>query len=668
MKLYITKIALSLFLLSGNFSFGQVVHYGNIDLSTQAEVNAFGAIGYTKIDGNLRFISSSDITDLSSLTSIDSIIGELVISHNNNLTTLEGLDNIMYVSNRVNIQKNSSLTDVTGLSGLAYVENSLSIDDNFSLDTIAGFTNLNSLKRLLIIDNPNLLTISGFTSLTMIEEFMTIKSNESLLSIPGFSDLTTVTDDLRISNNISLSDSLSGFSSLTTVGGFFEIKSNYALPSLSGLSNLTYVGEDFRIWALDITSLNGLSNLQTVGSEFLIRANSSLNTLSGVDNLKYVYGDFNIRYCDNLNSLDGLDSLASVGSFILLRNDGMYNLTGAPNLTTIYRHLYIYDNTNLHSLSGLENLLYINVFGSFYDFKILENQNLTNYCALDNVIANGGYGTLECLGNAYNPSEDDLLEGKCKEVVSTQTEVICEGEEYIVGNSVYNTAGNFLDTITTTLGYDSIIHLNLSINTLSEIDLTEYYCNGESFTIGNTTYSNSALYSIYLTGSNGCDSIINLELIVENIDLNISVNGHNLEADQVNANYQWLNCSNYSLIDLATEQNFTALENGEFAVEITKNGCVDTTDCFSIEGIGLVDLQNSDFAVLPNPFNTTITIDFHLENETGQVRLLNNLGQLMIEQQIDGQEMIIETSDLSLGSYYLIINSNSGVKTVKLIK
>ena len=80
-KLYIKSLAFSLILLVGNIALGQNVYNGNVTLSTQAEVDAFGANDYTSIDGSL-VISGNDISSLSSLLlfpsrPVDSIVETL---------------------------------------------------------------------------------------------------------------------------------------------------------------------------------------------------------------------------------------------------------------------------------------------------------------------------------------------------------------------------------------------------------------------------------------------------------------------------------------------------------------------------------------------------------------------------------------------------------------
>ncbi|WP_222845938.1 T9SS type B sorting domain-containing protein [Flavilitoribacter nigricans] len=95
---------------------------------------------------------------------------------------------------------------------------------------------------------------------------------------------------------------------------------------------------------------------------------------------------------------------------------------------------------------------------------------------------------------------------------------ICEGEPYTINGNEYDTPGTHMEVITggSAAGCDSIIILNLEVETavVNEIDVT--ICEGEEYTIGSDTYTTSGMYSTTIPGgaANGCDSTIILNLQV----------------------------------------------------------------------------------------------------------------------------------------------------------
>ena len=92
---------------------------------------------------------------------------------------------------------------------------------------------------------------------------------------------------------------------------------------------------------------------------------------------------------------------------------------------------------------------------------------------------------------------------------------ICEGETYTVGNSMYSQEGTYIDTIRTAFGCDSlIIETQLMIEAPTIDDIEASICIGESYPVGDTTYTQTGIYQDVLQTINGCDSIINLDLTV----------------------------------------------------------------------------------------------------------------------------------------------------------
>lgn len=91
---------------------------------------------------------------------------------------------------------------------------------------------------------------------------------------------------------------------------------------------------------------------------------------------------------------------------------------------------------------------------------------------------------------------------------------ICEGEAVQIGNTLYNTTGNYRDTLVAASGCDSIIVLDLEVIPAIPTNLNETICRGESVVVGNQSFFNSGSYVITLPSALNCDSTINLNLTV----------------------------------------------------------------------------------------------------------------------------------------------------------
>ncbi len=100
------------------------------------------------------------------------------------------------------------------------------------------------------------------------------------------------------------------------------------------------------------------------------------------------------------------------------------------------------------------------------------------------------------------------------EIQTSLVESICEGSDYTVGSHTYSSTGIYHDTLPAVNGCDSLIQLDLTILPVASTDLVETICYGEAYEVGGVLYNSSGSYSIPLTGTNGCDSTVNLDLTI----------------------------------------------------------------------------------------------------------------------------------------------------------
>ncbi|MFN4123382.1 MAG: gliding motility-associated C-terminal domain-containing protein, partial [Flavobacteriales bacterium] len=91
---------------------------------------------------------------------------------------------------------------------------------------------------------------------------------------------------------------------------------------------------------------------------------------------------------------------------------------------------------------------------------------------------------------------------------------ICEGETFELNGSSFSQSGVFNITISNASGCDSIVTLNLLVNPIAQQNINEQICDGESFLFDGNEYSSSGTYVAQFTGSNGCDSLVTLNLLV----------------------------------------------------------------------------------------------------------------------------------------------------------
>ena len=225
-----------------------------------------------------------------------------------------------------------------------------------------------------------------------------------------------------------------------------------------------------------------------------------------------------------------------------------------------------------------------------------------------------------------------------------------------------------MDTIPNMAGCDSVITLNLTINNNNTGDTTAVSCN--SFTWYGTTYTNSDTPKHTLTNAGGCDSVVTLHLTVNKVNISISQTGVTLTADASGAAYQWMDCANgFALFANDTNQSFTATSNGSYAVEITENGCVDTSSCYAITTLGLNERSFENYLIIyPNPTTGNFSIDLGRTYENSIIKITDILGRVVSFSTYKYSKVINWKLEGQPGIYFLQINSADKVAIVKLVK
>jgi hypothetical protein len=123
----------------------------------------------------------------------------------------------------------------------------------------------------------------------------------------------------------------------------------------------------------------------------------------------------------------------------------------------------------------------------------------------------------------------------------------------------------------------------------------------------------------------GCDSVITVNLTINTVNTSITTSSSTLTANASGAAYQWLDCNNgYSVISGENTQSFTPIFSGNYAVELTENGCIDTTACVAIITLGISENSfGNGLLVYPNPTDGNFSIDLGETYQTITVTLVD---------------------------------------------
>jgi len=247
------------------------------------------------------------------------------------------------------------------------------------------------------------------------------------------------------------------------------------------------------------------------------------------------------------------------------------------------------------------------------------------------------------------------------------TIVACDSYTAQTG-AVWTTSGNYTDTLSGSGGCDSILNIALTINNSNTGNLTTTGCNLFVSPSGNYTWSTSGTYTDTLTNAQGCDSVLTINLTIQTVDTQVIQNGIVLSALATGAAYQWLDCNNgFAPISGATSQAFVPTINGTYAVEVTINGCADTSTCYTVANIGIAEAQANYFVVYPNPTNGIFIIKPLQTISEGTISMYTTTGKLVYSAAIAGEAEMVISPNVGAGVYLVKLTSNQGVQTMRLV-
>ncbi len=330
--------------------------------------------------------------------------GSMAFKDNGSLTTL-GFPKFRE-ADAVDLTHNVKLATID-MSALESITNSFNLNGGFeTVQSLSSF-DLPALKkcgRFNIVNCPGITNLDGFANLESLNGDLTISNANipgasiKLKTINGFNKLTGITFSLFLETAAGSGDrlvgfdgpltSIKGFKSLKTVGAMFTIGGKN-LVDISGFTNLESIGQDTRIITTGLTGLEGLSKLKSAGL-------SESRLIYITDNTKLV-------------SIKGLAALASISGIYISRNPELKDLEGLEKVKSMKYGIEISVNNKLVNIDGLAN-----VEGAITGITISENTGLTSLCGITKLVKGGGNtGVYRVSGNAYNPTADDIKNGKC---------------------------------------------------------------------------------------------------------------------------------------------------------------------------------------------------------------------------------------------------------------
>ncbi len=91
---------------------------------------------------------------------------------------------------------------------------------------------------------------------------------------------------------------------------------------------------------------------------------------------------------------------------------------------------------------------------------------------------------------------------------------ICEGDEFRIDGKIFNSSGIYLlDTVIGMSPCDSLLYLDLSVESVLELDTTLYFCPMGEIAFNGRIFNEPGQYLLEKEGINGCDSLWRIEVL-----------------------------------------------------------------------------------------------------------------------------------------------------------
>ncbi|MCC5916506.1 MAG: gliding motility-associated C-terminal domain-containing protein [Cryomorphaceae bacterium] len=254
-----------------------------------------------------------------------------------------------------------------------------------------------------------------------------------------------------------------------------------------------------------------VSQNEVACDSFVWAANNQVYTISGT-------------YTDTLTTLSGCDSIVTLTLTI--------NQSSSATETITACDVYVWGaNNQSYNASGNYTAVVPNAVGCdstiTLDLTILQSDTISQtQSACDTYfwpVNNQSYAASGVYFETFTKSNgcDSVMVLNLTifpSSVTTQNIAACDSFVWPVNNQTYTASGTYVDTILSSAGCDSVINLELTINQYTTGTLSITACDSYTWPDNNQTYTNSGVYTSSITNAVGCDSVVTLTLQINSSD------------------------------------------------------------------------------------------------------------------------------------------------------
>ena len=197
-------------------------------------------------------------------------------------------------------------------------------------------------------------------------------------------------------------------------------------------------------------------------------------------------------HCDTYTWIDGVTYTSS-------NNTATWTLTNVAGCDSVVTLDLTINNSN----TGMDTQVHCDTY-TWIDGNTYTSSNNTATHTLTNIAGCDSVVTLDLTINNSNTGVD--------------TQTACDTYTWIDGETYTSSNNTATWTLTNAAGCDSVVTLDLTINNSNAGVDTQVHCDTYTWIDGNTYTESNNTATFTLTNSNNCDSIVTLDLIINNSD------------------------------------------------------------------------------------------------------------------------------------------------------
>lgn len=194
-------------------------------------------------------------------------------------------------------------------------------------------------------------------------------------------------------------------------------------------------------------------------------------------------------------------------------------------------------------------------------------------------------------------------------------------------------------------------------------------CPDEAYDFNGQQIMAPGTYTALIPTPSGCDSTVTLTLTQATVNVGVTQTGHVLLAQATGATFQWMNCLTGAIITNAISPLYTATANGQYAVIVTQNGCVDTSACVNVVTAGIDDLRLPTARVWPQPASDQLNVELSSVAVNATLRVADILGRTVLARSYaQVQRTTLDVAKLPTGAYLMVLEAGGERRVVRFAK